>query len=149
LRKRGHHSRLWLRSDLGYGEDYMPPGDLLTRDNQDDDRSRHFYFKLPADLWSNGWLSILSGPALSMLLVLSLEASIKQQNREIWFSPLQAAERFDLSEDTRGRGFAELEAYGIIDRNRRPVKPDTFGDPRYRNTYDVHTKRLSVVFEKP
>jgi hypothetical protein len=66
----------------------------------------------------------LSAAATAMLLVLLvLERSsrgvmaqrlLQEDAPGVWVSPDQAIHRFDLSEDTRSRGFRELERQGLV-----------------------------------
>lgn len=58
---------------------------------------------------------------------------------EIWISPRMGRERYDLSDETRGKGLRELTDQGLLDLGRRPVPSASFFDDRFRarNVYLV------------
>jgi len=103
----------------------------------------HRYIQLPNELWTNGWLSLLSGAAVGMLLVLYTELGNRPADTtDLWFSPGQADLRFGLSEDTRSKGLRELRGAGLITAYRQPVATDTFDFQRLRNVYRLEPERL-------
>ena len=114
-----------------------------------EDYADHLYFRVPNELWTRGWITALTGPALAMLLVLLQQsAGANRSEQELWFSPAVADRRFHLSEETRKRGLDGLHKLGLVTINRRPI---TSNNPleatRLRNTYTLHTARL--VTEEP
>lgn len=144
----GHPSRVTLLSELGDGSPYSVPGAEFSKlrgkkDASDDLVARHRYVQLPPDLWTSGWLSVLSGPGLAMLLVLVTELGGRAADREVWFSPGMAKRRFDLSEETRTAGIRELAGAGLVKIMRRDTNPDPFAVRRLRNVYRLDVEGLA------
>ncbi len=141
---RGSVGQLTLRDETGSGDAYVPPGervDELRKSGRD--YSDHVYFKVPNELWTNGWLAALNGRSLAMLLVLLQQtAGEGRANREVWFSPRVAETRLRLSEDTRKAGIDDLRELGLVSVRRRPVTPDFLSSTRSRNTYTLHLDHL-------
>jgi len=141
---RGSVGQLTLLEETRTGKAYLPPGeriDALRQNNQD--YSEHVYFKVPNELWTNGWLAALNGRSLAMLLVLLQQTSGPgRADREVWFSPRVAETRLRLSEDTRKAGIDDLKDLGLVSVQRRPVTPDFLSPTRARNTYTLHLDRL-------
>jgi hypothetical protein len=102
----------------------------------------HLYIRVPGGLWTQGWMSILSGPAVAMLIVLIYETA-RSDVAAVWFSPSLADLRYALSEDTRGKGLLQLEQAGLITVRRRSVAPDGFDYRKVRNVYTLNRDRLT------
>lgn len=140
-RRQGRPTRIYLLSEDGSGDPYLPPGKVLEQlkadnvDSRDETFKRHLYLQLPNTFWTRGWLAGLSGAAIAMLLALMAEQRDKDSKTELWFSPSQAKRRFGLSEDTRNAGLRELQKAGLIMVRRRSVNRDAFDFTRVRNTY--------------
>jgi len=142
----GVGSTVTLLSDLGTGEPYSVPGVAISKDRQPDQPAdrQHFYVKLPAACWTKGWLHVLSGPAVAMLLVLLDAQAGRPPDHDLWFSHRVADERYTISEETRGRGFAELDAFEVISTYRSAVRSDQLGAPRVRHVYRLNLDRLET-----
>lgn len=140
----GQPNEVTLLSELGNRTPYELPGLAYNRLRATPSGAEpHRYFQLPNALWTNGWLQVLSGPGLAMLLVLYTELGRRDPTTtDLWFSPQQAELRFALSEDTRSKGLRELRAAGLVSANRRSISPDTFDFRRLRNVYRIHTDTL-------
>lgn len=140
-------------AELADGLPYSVPGAEYNRlrsyDLGDPRLERHRYVQLPAALWTRGWLAVLSGPALAMLLVLVNEAGGRDQNRDLWFSPGLATRRYALSEDSRSAGVRELARAGIITITRRDTNPDPFATRRRRNVYRLLRDQLDAPAAVP
>ncbi|MFG1638593.1 hypothetical protein ACGFKX_27605 [Pseudonocardia alni] len=141
-RAAGHDSVVQVRDDAGTGEPYELPGSAYNRLRNDPAAARaHLYTRIPNGLWTGGWMSILSGPAVAMLLVLLYETA-RSNSATVWFSPSLADLRYGLSEDTRGKGLLQLEQAGLVDVRRRAIAPDGFD---YRKVRNVHTLQLDTL----
>lgn len=142
----GAPSTIYLRDERGLGIPYRLPAKVIKDLKETNERiSRDEYWvQLPASFWTNGWIGILSGAAVAMLLVMLDEAAGSGQTTGLWHSPRMARERFGLSQDTRTDGLLELEACGILDMRRSPVSPGVFDYRRLRNVYDLHLEQLEV-----
>lgn len=144
----GHPSRVTLLNELGDGAAYSVPGAEFSKlrgkkDTPDELVARHRYVQLPPDLWTSGWLAVLSGPGLAMLLVVATELGGRAADREVWFSPGMAKRRFDLSEETRTTGIRELAGAGLVKITRRDTNPDPFAVRRLRNVYRLDLEALA------
>ncbi len=149
----GQASRLFLLEETGSGRPYTHPGSAWDAASTIPREQRPLYFRIPNALWTNGWMAALSGPALFMYLAVLNEARSKQRYN-IWFSPAVANERYGLTEVTRRKGLAELEAHSLIDKDRMPVGQLSLGAVRMRNTFDIDPARLEELkpgmsFTKP
>jgi hypothetical protein len=143
---------LTLRSEAGTGEPYELPGTAYTRlrKKSSDTADQHRYVQIPNTFWTMGWVSVLSGTAVAMLLVLLSELGTKNpETTDLWFSPDQADLLYGLSRDTRTKGLKELQAAGIITVRRRPIAPDTFDFQRLRNVYRLNPHRLNQPASAP
>lgn len=140
----GHEPKITLLSELGNGRPYVVPGQAPKDPETDKATLDNIYVRLPVAFWTKGWAATLSGPATVMLLVLLLlertPARVLMQRWAdgdelgVWVSPDQAIRRFDLSEDTRSRGFRELVRHGLVFVDRQRVHGD-FEWRRVRNVY--------------
>jgi len=149
----GQPNVITLLSENGTGAPYELPGTAYNRLRSKKPASladEHRYIQLPNELWTNGWLSLLSGAAIAMLLVLYTELGNRPTaTTDLWFSPSQADQRFGLSEDTRSKGLRELRAAGLITARRRSVATDTFDFQRLRNVYHLEPERLQQPASLP
>ena len=114
----------------------------MTSTDDESERRHHQYIKVPVELWTRGWIAELSGAAIAMLLILLTQAW-PNTDREIWFSPSFADERFRLSEDTRRRGLRELQGASLVRMRRRALESNTLMSPRLRNVYQLQLERLA------
>lgn len=128
------------------------------------------YFALPRAFFTQGWLSVLSGPAISVLLVLLEAASGRAASRRrraaeeepgenaspkkskgkkagpVWISASERKRRYDLSEDTWQAGINELKAHELISTMTLLYYGDEgFDDFGKRVTITVHLDRLTTA----
>ncbi|HVF74765.1 MAG TPA: hypothetical protein VM938_06925, partial [Acidimicrobiales bacterium] len=143
----GRPTHVRLLSDLGDGDEYELPGGVVSRLTEDGISGpalqRHYYVKLPAEFWANGWMAIMTGPALAMFLTLLTEMGDKPHHTELWLSPGEADERVGLSEETRSKGLRELQRLDLVEMRRRPIGRDVFDFRRLRNVYVLQLERLN------
>jgi hypothetical protein len=134
-----------LLDDSGNQEPYELPGRAYNRLRQDRaSASAHRYVRLPSELWTNGWISVLSGAGLAMLLVLYRELGPRvTRGEQIWISPQLAADRYALSSDTRTKGQRELRNAGLLTITRKPVSADALTPERTRNVLDYNEGALA------
>jgi hypothetical protein len=142
-RKPGHEPTVTLRSDAGSGEPYVKPGRAPKDPTTGKASPDNVYVQLAVEFWLRGWAASLSASAIAMLLILLVLARDAGKDDELWISPDEALARYDLSEDTRARGFRALEEAGLVVVGRRPVNPD-FGWRRVRNTYTLFRPALEL-----
>jgi hypothetical protein len=136
-RRPGDVTRVHLLDDAGTGLPYQPPGSLATRAprRSQKEREQHFYVQLDARLWTMGWISVLSGAAITMYLACLYEQR-GQPDEPVWISPRMGRERYDLSDETKNKGLRELTDQGLLDLARRPVPAASFDERfRARNVY--------------
>lgn len=148
----GHPSRITLLREVGDGSAYSVPGadyNKLRGGVSEDILAVHRYVQLPATFWVNGWLAVLSTPAVAMLLVLLLEVGGRDESTEVWFSPRMASLKYSLSEDTRLAGVNELRRAGLVTIKRRDTNPDPFAVRRLRNVYRLNPDRFELPASIP
>ncbi|WP_412542098.1 hypothetical protein R8Z50_06055 [Longispora sp. K20-0274] len=140
-----------LKNETGSGEDWSQPGKVIRQlEPGDPARSDHMYVQLPPSLWTSGWITILSGASIAMLLLLYRQlAGADPDKTALWFSPEDAKIRFALSNDTRSKGLQELTMAGIISMERRSVNPHSFDYERVRNVYRLNPDKLKEPAEFP
>ncbi|MEU9663540.1 hypothetical protein [Streptomyces chartreusis] len=139
-RRQGATSAVHLLSDAGTGRVYLAPGIAMKTTNRAE-RQEHLYVQVPAGLWTNGWISELSGAAIAMYLVLLHER--RGENKQVWLSPRIGREVYDLSDETRRKGLTELVSRGLVKSSKRPLHQGLFEDPlRTRHVYDLNPDLL-------
>lgn len=142
----GQPSRIILRSELGDGDLYSHPGAAWDAAKDAAPRVRRNiprYMRIPSALWTSGWVALLSGPGMAMLLIL-LESARGRNPEDLWFAPSVAAARYSLNEATRKKGLDELESFGLITVGRALVVRDVLSTKRMRNTYTVQMEELMI-----
>lgn len=136
-----------LLSDAGTGDEYETPGSAYNRlrGKKPEAAKIHRYIQLPPELWTSGWMAVLTPAALAMLIILRVQVGAKDPDiEEVWIAPDYATRAFLLSEETRTRGLRELGGAGLITiRRRQLVATDTFDFRRFRNVYRLNLKDLS------
>lgn len=146
----GEAARIHMLDDAGSGAAYEAPGPLVARHRKrsTDQREKHFYVQLKREFWTEGWISHLSGAAVAMYLA-ALHEERGKTGEAVWISPRIGRERYDLSDETRGKGLAELVNLGLLNLEKRPVPQASF-DERYRarNVYRVIPNGLAKVHGK-
>ncbi|MFC8201746.1 hypothetical protein ACFUTV_41165 [Streptomyces sp. NPDC057298] len=134
-RRQGATSAVHLLSDAGVGSPYTAPGIAIKTANRAQ-REDHLYVQIPAGLWTNGWISELSGAAIAMFMVLLHER--RGDSKQVWISPRIGRELYDLSDETRRKGLTELADHRLIKVSKRPLHQGLFEDPlRTRHVYDL------------
>lgn len=143
LSRPGRPSSLTLLRDDGSRAPYIHPGEEAQQAKSAGVFSEeHVYVQLPATFWTQGWALVLDGPGLAMLLIM-LVLTHNGDRADQWVSPAQARSRFGVSEDTWGKGVAELRDHRLLRVRKRPVSED-FGWRRVRNTYTLDVGRLGT-----
>lgn len=121
----GRPTAVTILDEGGEGIAYEPPSDsmqTLSKANVGPDSpvfQRNRYFRVPTAIWTEGYISRLSGPGFAMLLILLAES--RGQARPVWFSPAVADKRFRLSESTRRAGLTELRELGLLRTRQQPI----------------------------
>jgi hypothetical protein len=151
----GRPPRVTLLRETGFGEPYLPPGVVNNRLTQQlqsatgleekalrEQREGERYLQLQPTLWTQGWIQTLSGPGLSMLLVLLAEAS-GSTDRDLWLTPDLARRRYGLSPATRSSGLRELYDLKAVTMKRRTISRDVFDYRRMRNVYRINSTVLT------
>ena len=161
----GHSPLLTLQMEDGSGRPYRKPGKAMGEVTGDDEasqetRTRNSYLKVPPEFWTSGWVEVLSGRAVALLLALlsdltkKMAAKSSRENVDIgeidpetiglWFSPSRVGDTFGLSEDTRSRGFAELVEWGLIRMERQAISRNIGEELRFRNVYFLNPEKLKT-----
>jgi hypothetical protein len=144
----GHDTVIHLLEETGSGRRYELPGATYARlQSNAAAAAPHRYIRLPRELWTHGWLSVMSGPAIAMMLILWAESGrdvASEQPPLVWLSPKMAEERYAVSEDTRLKGARELTRLGLIRTSRRAVTPESFEFRRGRNVHQVNLATLTA-----
>ena len=87
-----------LLSDAGTGDDYETPGSLQPTARQSEEAAQiHRYIQLPPELWTLGWMAVLSPAALAMLIVLRIQVGASPRYRRSVDFPDYAKKAFLLS----------------------------------------------------
>jgi hypothetical protein len=97
-RKPGMPSHVFLMNETGNGEEYTKPSDFWGpggASSGEQPKERYQYTAVPSELWTNGWISLMSGPALTMFL-----AVLQQSNRQRRQAP---PDRLLLRPERRGQ----------------------------------------------
>ncbi|WP_157545165.1 hypothetical protein [Nocardioides halotolerans] len=135
-----------VRSESGDGSRYSLPGSTIKRlQLEGKPWNRHAYEKVPGQLWTNGWMAALDGPALACLLVLRSVPPAVDAVFDVgaWFSPALLRERYDMSDDTRKRGMRRLNELGIIKTESRVLGRTSADFQRSRTEYHLQAGVLA------
>lgn len=90
------------------------------------------YITLPLELWSRGWLNVMSARALYVYVALRLMWVSKTDSDPVHVSVWER-QRFAMSDDTWQRGVAELERLGLVRSSLAVVAADGWStDKRLR-----------------
>jgi hypothetical protein len=89
----------------GNGAPYEPPGRAANRLRDTDEASSHYYVQIPHEVWTSGYMSMLTGPGVALLLILLDQYGPGKiaDPHPVWFSPKVLLERYGLSDDTRNK----------------------------------------------
>lgn len=107
-----------LLSDLGDGSSYVPPG-IAILSASSHERPAHEYFRVPNELWLNGYIGNMSGAALAMYLVLLAES--RGSRKDVWLSPRAMEDLYGISPSTRTKGVAMLKELGLVTVKKQDV----------------------------
>jgi hypothetical protein len=132
-------------NETGNGALYEPPGSAANRLRETDEVSRHHYVQIHNEVWTRGYMSMLAGPGIAMLLILLDQYGPGRiaDPRPVWFSPTVLRDRYGISDDTRNKGMNDLRDLGITAVKRQPINPGDFDIPRIRNTYTLDLEALA------
>lgn len=98
------------------------------------------YITLPLELWSNGWINVMTARALYVYVCLRL---LLGNNAQAKYVSVWDREGFAMSDDTWHRGVAELERLGLVSSTMDTVKSDDWSqDLRPRR---VHSLELTTL----
>lgn len=163
----GQSTRVWLRHESGDGSDYVRPYEL-AKSTDADVKAANLFAQVPRQLWTRGWIAVLSGRALACLLILLDASSGREDNdtksvkldegteyREVtsyaprYFPQAHRRQLYTISPDTWRRGMVELERYGLITRGwRRQMMFYTDHAKQYR-TYQVNLEGFERLAGPP
>lgn len=142
----GHANEITVLEESGNGAIYTPPGHAANRLRYTDQVIDHLYAQIPRELWTQGYLPMLSGPGLAFFLILLDQHAFKAPGMPglvpLWFSPKVLEERYALSDDTRTKGMNDLRSLGLVTVSRQPINPGDFDLERIRNAYTLHLDAL-------
>ena len=128
----GLPSKITLLDDSGSGVEYSTPGKGTGRP----------YRKLPPEFWTKGWLAVLSGTSIAVLLIL-MDQQRQDRSDDIWLSPSWRTKHYALSADTWTRATKKLSTLGLVTVERKRFRP-SFDVVRVRNFYTVNDGRLDA-----
>ncbi|WP_055483541.1 helix-turn-helix domain-containing protein [Sphaerimonospora mesophila] len=141
----GHANAVTVLNETGDGSPYVAPGAAAKAHRNTPEGLRHLYVQLPATLWTNGYIQLMTGAGLAMYLILLDQywpTELTEPLHHVWISPKAFAERYDLSTDTRTKGINDLRDLGLLTFSRKPINPDDFDIERLRNVYTLHPGQL-------
>ena len=139
----GAPTTIKLREETGAHRPYQVPG-AAAKVSKDAERSvanRHQYVKVPAELWTQGWIVGLSVPALAVLIALLVEIG-PGDGTAVTLPESTAKNRYRFTSDTLYRGVRDLQKHGVIHRVRREVG-SSLDFRRRHNVYSVFLPQLN------
>jgi hypothetical protein len=93
------------------------------------DTQRPPYITLPIELWSRGWINVMSARAFYTYICLRLMFVSKLDDEAVHVSVWER-QRFAMNDDTWQRGVAELEGLGLISSKIAPAAADAWSSDR-------------------
>ncbi|MFC7650343.1 hypothetical protein ACFQX6_65925 [Streptosporangium lutulentum] len=67
----GHANKVTVLNETGNDEPYIAPGAAAKALSNDPEKARpHYYAQIPATLWTNGYIQLMTGAGLAMYLIL-------------------------------------------------------------------------------
>lgn len=101
-----------------------------TRPTGSDD----LYIAIPAQFFTEGWMSTLGGPAITAWLILRANQPFTGPNRHLLWLARSRVTSYGISRDTWETGTQELERRGLIERDvqNRPALVGNTADPTSR-----------------
>jgi hypothetical protein len=141
----GRPNRVTVLNETGNGAPYEPPGRAANLMRNTDKVSSHYYVQVPHEVWTSGYMSMLSGPGVALFLILLDQYGPGRitDPHPVWFSPTVLRDRYALSDDTRNKGMNDMRDLGLITVKRQPFNPGDFDIRRIRNTYALDLGALS------
>lgn len=126
----GEATLIELKNETGNGEEYDPPSEahrkvgkwVKTATPADHEE---LYFRIPQEIWTEGFMQKLTGPGLVMLLILLAE---RANEKFVHFSTAEFERRYRISASTRTKGTQNLKDLGLVLVRSVPLPPD-WGDP--------------------
>lgn len=98
------------------------------------------YLTVPIELWTNGWICVMSGRALALYLVLKELTSGRDQK----WADGPRRELYGLSPATWQRAAGELKNLGLLTVAQDMVRDD-YAVKRLRNVYELHHERVQSL----
>lgn len=137
LPRPGYPPRIRLMDERGGKKDYALPSTAyakatIGRPKKAPAEDPNLYFKIPQELWTDGFIQTLTGPGLVMLLILLAE---KANTQPVWFSTEEFARRYFVSPSTRTKGTKELEGLGLVELTTRRL-------PSEQGSLDAQRRRF-------
>ncbi|SDL40522.1 hypothetical protein [Arthrobacter sp. ok362] len=154
LPRRGEPSVITLRDESGDDSPYTLPSTAYSSERL----PRDIYFKVPATLWTEGFIQRMSAPAVTMLLILLAEQSGDANagdtdGKDVWWSTERFPQQYSVSPSMRSRGTKDLREMHLLYVERASVAPPgnkrTFARERVRNVYRLQNQALVYGEEKP
>jgi hypothetical protein len=116
----------------------------LVVNHQRESAPRAPYITLPLELWSNGWVNVLSARALIVYITLRLVLAGKPDDEGAYVSPWERG-RFHIKDDTWQRGLRELERHGLVTTMTGVRRADRWThDRRKRTLHYLNNDRLEL-----
>ena len=142
----GHANQVTVLEETGTGTPYTPPGYAANRLRNTNKVFQHLYAQIPQDLWTQGYMAVLTGAGLAFFLILLDQHAQKTPGLPkllpMWFSPKVLDGRYGLSDDTRTKGMNDLRELGLVTVRRQPINPGDFDLERIRNAYHLNLEAL-------
>ena len=126
-RRQGAAPVVTLLDPLGTGKKYSRP---IGR-----------YISLPLGFWREQWITVLSGSAVALLIILLDNQGGLTSSAQARSLAADQRRRYGVSDDTWTRASAELRSHDILIIRRRAHGRD-FDWRRVRNTYWIRKERL-------
>ena len=145
---RGEASVITILCEDGSGDRYTLPSTPPSRSRRSRQRTTRsnegLYLQVPDRLWQ-GYIQQMSGPALTMLLILLAEPASKDEG--MWWSVEKFPDWYKISSSMRAKGTRELVALGLVQVRKKMLDtPRGHNDDerdRVRNLYTLTGPALS------
>ncbi|MCV7532470.1 helix-turn-helix domain-containing protein [Micrococcus luteus] len=99
----------------------------------------HPYITLPIELWTNGWILVLTPRALGLFIALRELTNGRTPRNTAWVDPIRK-KQYGLSKATWTRATAELQDAGLLTVTSQVSS--FHGEPRRRNIYTLHVDHM-------
>lgn len=106
------------------------------------------YITLPLELWSRGWINVLSARALFVYVCLRLLFVSKPEGTSLHVSVWER-QRFAMSDDSWQRGVAELERLGLVSSSIERVAADGWSHDRRPRKVVLLNERYLIENSSP